>query len=403
MPSSFSRAYLSLSLMQSITPGVGLDAFLLNDSFHKILNQFKNHDLNLVYSSSQFLHVPVRLEIRSLGIDLLFKNDKLILILLVNFSHLDFFYHNINLNHVINSLGNHLKTLYNKIFGPTYPGKEINGNYLLDYPGIGFKFDVKNVQKTEMSELLNYDQDIRCKEIMIFGTNSYDSFIECLKGSSAVSTPGKIEPKPLRFSVKSNILLGVTQLTLGDSSLVVKLGVTTQQDILNFLGPPDDYFNKFDTRLLIHNKVKQASQKDNKILKFHNYFKLGVDFLYDLNNSGVITKIILYNGNLIESATFGRWNKCNYVIHYGEDSDMQNMFPSSDISVDSNVYFDQVPDQFKNSDDPILLNRGENESINSDVISINELCNWGESRLYFSDHCIWEVLNNNCISCVTIF
>lgn len=391
-------------MTQLITPGVGLDCIQLNDSFYKILNQFKDHDLNVVCSSKKYLDIPIRLEIRSLGVNLLFKNDKVILIEIVDFKCLDYIYHNINLNHILENNGNHLKTLYNKVFGPTYPGRQCESNYLLDYPGIGFKFKLNSSKTMDLSDLLSNDHDIKCVRIMIFGTNSYQSLIESIRENTEVSIPKTLGISEPRFSIRSNLLLRKSELRLGDSTMVITLGITTQQDILNFLGPPDDYFNKFDTRFLIHNKLKEASHKDNRILKFHNYFKFGVDFLYDLNKSGVVTKIIMYNGNLIESATFGHWNKCNYQIYFGRGSNPNALFSNTDSQVDSGFYFDDIPKDFKSTHEPIILNREENESINSDVVSINESkSNWGESKLYFSDSCIWEVLKNNCISCVTLF
>lgn len=515
------------TIPQHIKPGEGLNQLKLNDSLFLIVNQLKHEKINLVYSKHDYLNTPITLMIQKLGINLVFSKDKLKLIEIqvapegmdkdarshkqpvgpstshttngttngtTNFTNsttnstisttplvpqLNYYYNNINLNHLTNGIT--LKLIYNKIFGPTYPGKFVNDYYLLNYPGIGFKFDLRgfnhnNEPELNLESLLNSSRDFICKEMFIFNENSFDDFLSALGGgvgskkyerdrngamhgpnggpnteqnhehnlapdlasnrAPSESTVGTnfATTSPTDFHLKINLKLGLIQLLINSTSHVISIGNTTQQEILNILGPPNDSFNKFDSRLLIHNKYfkhlnlspsQSSINTRNSFLKFNNYFDLGIDFLYDLNNSGKLIKIILYNGNLIESNHFGHWNKCNYMIYLGLNSSLSHPFNDDDYKMNSDCYFNQIPNEFfkqttettstrsngvvghsnddSSNSNPILLNRAESELINMDVIPINETNNWGQSKLYCYDKCIWEVLNNNCISCVTIY
>ncbi|EGV64061.1 hypothetical protein PSN45_003846 [Yamadazyma tenuis] len=408
-------------MTQTIKPGEGLNALKINDGLYSVLDRFKHEQLNLMYSSKDYLNTPIRLQIKNWGMTLLFQKDKLTLIEIQSFScGINYSYNNINLN----SLGSGitLKVIYNKVFGPTYPGKFINNYYILSYPGVSFKFDLSAIQSNKgfdpsLAYLLNSDKDVVCGEIFIFNSNSFDEFLHSMKTGSAAATPASSELSSITevsqtcdpsFKVSANIKLGVIRLSFRNKEFLVTIGKTTQQEVLNFLGPPDDYFNKFDSRLLIHSnffKRISTSHTSNKILKFHNYFKFGVDFLYDLNGNGVLSKVILHNGNIVESSSFSHWNKCNYEIYLGNDSSDTNPFDSYDMRIGCSHYFDQIPADFfaGGSKTPILLNRSESELINLDVIPINESNDWGQSKLYCFDHCIWEVLSNDCVSCVTIY
>lgn len=489
-----------MSIAQQIKPGEGLNDIKLNDSLYLVVNQLKHEEINLVYSKRDYLRTPITLMIKPLGINLVFNNDKLKLIEISKF-HLppaqqpqpstssseqlipgdvepfvestgfSYHYNNINLSNLTNGIT--LKMIYNKIFGPTYPGKLINNYYLLNYPGIAFKFDISSLHKNHsddgnddsksrevnLEQLLNSQQEFLCQEIFIFNENSFDDFLLSLRhkndthsitSSNTNSTHSIISSNTnstnsstsqTDFKLKVNVKFGIIQLEINGTTHLITIGETTQQEILNILGPPNDCFNKFDSRLLIHNKffkhLKLSSNTScNSFLKFNNYFNLGIDFLYDLNNNGKLVKIIMYNGDLIELNHFGHWNKCHYEIYLGINSTRNNLFNDDDYKMNSNYYFNEIPSQFFDqttetastraatsagksgstsklvkpkikingeTNNPIILNRAESELINLDVIPINETNNWGQSKLYCYDYCIWEVLNNNCISCVTIY
>lgn len=370
-----------------------------------------------------------------------------------------------------------LKQIYNQTFGPTYPGKLSKNSdyYTLSYPGISFKFKINlneliskliglgtNVNANNiLSKLLNWDKnsDIACESLSIFLGSSWENFYETLQRSlldnKRTTKPGnKASSCAIHISkLLVNLKLGIIKLIFEATSdknqpkeHVIKIGETTQQEILNILGSPDDYFNKFDSRLLIHNHLSKSFKidlHDNSIYKFHNYFRFGLDFLYDLNSSkskstGVLKKLIIHNGGIIESLDFMKWNKCNWQLISGQNSDIAHPFElqDDDISIDSSMYFNDIPPEFFNKIEgntnlrPVLLNRNETEFIDNDLDIINpdevsennntilekhpsrdsvtgdtsKTKTWGQSKLYGCHRCIWEVVESNgCITCVTIF
>jgi len=191
------------------------------------------------------------------------------------------------------------------------------------------------------------------------------------------------------------------------------------------LGPPDDYFNKFDSRLLIHKHTKglladsaQLQENDISHYKFHNYYKYGMDVLYDLNGKNTkvqskttIKKIILHNGGICESLNFMKWNRCNWEIY------------NDNVRFNSSMTFKDLPESLQNLT-PVLLNRNESEFVDNDLdiihfpkeasfsqesqlslSSVDErVKTWGQSKLYGFDRCIFEVLDSNgTISTITVY
>lgn len=480
----------------------------LGSLMYSIINQLETHNykIKLSYSDKQYLQTPISVTVPEIGLRLIFENfnkQELVLIEVTNFNNLRFSYNGINLND-IKEYGNsdiipvaskdvsdaaarpldlelgrsvklpNLKQIYNQAFGPTFPGKLSKDfeSYILSYPGISFNFTIKlteligklkalNEKENDnaiLSKLLNWDRsnDIECASLSIYHGSSWDNFHKTFRKSIFNKVPMTKPKHETSQTISINNLLvnlnqGLVKIVFDHvadkpptKDYIIKIGKTTQQDILNILGPPDDYFNKFDSRLLIHNHLSKSFKidlHDNSIYKFHNYFRFGIDFLYDLNSNkqstGVIKKLIIHNGGITESLDFMKWNKCNWKIMTGNASDTQDPFDASkDLSVDSSMYFKDIPHEFfakivgKNNLRPVLLNRNETEFIDNDldIISPEEISNlnapltkfpsrdsadsektcktktWGQSRLYGCNKCIWEVIESNgCISCVTIF
>lgn len=412
-----------MSLQQTIVPNEELgDLAKLGESLYSILNRFKkSEDIDINFSSKDYLNIPLIIKLRKSGINLLFKHDKLVLIQITKFDSIAYNYNGVDLKNLMGGLN--LKVIYNKIFGPTYPGKIINDDvYMLGYPGISFKINLSGLTESQrmhldknkelndkLSYLLNLSHNLPCDEILIYKSKEYSNVVKQLASTDVPeikdsSTNHKNSSKDnVQFKLNINKSLGLIKFNLADKGdLLIKIGETNQQDILNFLGPPDDYFNKFDSRLLIHKKFLQL----NNIYKFHNYFKFGIDFLYDLNNNGQLVKVILHNGNIVDDLNFSHWNKCNYQIYLGEDSNELDPFMLSDSSFNSSCYFSQIPEEFFDREKtPILLNRLESEyNHDLNILPLNEFnSEWGQSRLFCSKNLIWEVLDNDCISCITFY
>lgn len=494
----------------ALFPGEGIgNSIRLGESLYTIINRFlrHNHKLKVIYSDKQYLEAPILVELPELGFRLLFDSSckqELMLIEVNSFAFVILCYHGFNLNDIIYpdegfmevrqpqasdsglartslwaakvELNNGqpktklatLHQIYNKIFGPTYPGRLVPqmASYILLYPGMLFRFHIKldlllqkvsaKGAKETLSELLNWDtvDDIACESLCIFNGDSWDDFYKTFKdnlvslGQPKTFASLKLRPKIESLSV--DLSLGKIDVKTGGATFTMELGRTTQQEVLSILGPPEDYFNKFDSRLMIHKSLRHPladtmSQSNSSILKFHNYFLLGLDFLYNLNPShelqvhttGVLQKVIVHNGGIAESLDFMKWSKCNWQIRTGVMG-----ANGADHIVDSSMYFKDIPAEFFSSLNqreicPVLLNRNEAEFIDTDLDIINaedvsgeysqvaaaakteqsveaskkghdvsrlKVVTWGQSVLYGGNRCIWEVVQSNgCISCVIIY
>ncbi|KAI3406626.2 hypothetical protein KGF56_000472 [Candida oxycetoniae] len=343
------------------------------------------------------------------------------------------------------SVGPTFRSIYNKIFGPTYPGV-LNlhaKSYILSYPGIAFKFKILSqvlLQKLKgkaedvvVDELLNWEglEDICCSSIAIFRGQSWEAFRE----------------KPhIEESCQVQVDIDHGKIVINEKD-VIEIGKSTQQDVVSMLGPPDESFNKSDLRLLIHNHFLNqhcsggggdGQEKDREgggggaaaaaaaaaaagegvgsCNKFHNYYRLGIDLLYDLQkphtrinqsqSKTVVTKVVLHNGGISEDLNFMKWNRCNWEIKSKKFG-----------TIESSLYFHQFRASCFKEMAPVLLNRFESEFVDCDldIIEIpreNSLSGtntakskaWGQSKLYGLERCIIEVLNtNNCITTVTIY
>lgn len=465
-----------------IIPGEGINrTLMLGNSLYDTISRLKalNQPLKIAYAGQKYLEMPILVTLPKLGVRLMFEssgNQQLVLIEVLSFDYLKLTYNGDLLNDIIYTtpsseelstspslddslldrkqvLPPNLKEIYNKIFGPTYPGK-LNldkKTYVLNYPGIAFKFRLElrdlmgklaalSDENDILSKLTNWDhaQDVPCDSVAIFRGEDYDSFCKnLLEGahSKQVHPPHTSQLSIEKVSV--NLEAGTASLKFVSESetppSTITIGKTTQQDILRLLGPPDAYFNKFDSRLLIHKHLKSVNPEDSNsglVHKFHNYFRHGLDFLYNLNppqhGGGVLEKIIIHNGGIAESLDFMQWNKCNWEVVAHKDGHA--------VKVDSSMYFNQFSDEFLDAirhdkAGPVLLNTNESEITNDDDLEIipvhgldrqvifdqssselvnsvpsNEFKTWGQLKLYGHNRCIWEVIEtNSCVSSVTIY
>lgn len=466
----------------ALLPGEGLNqTLMLGNSLYHTINHLNRLDqpLKVSYAAKNYLSTPILVTLPNLSVRLMFKssgNQELLLIEVLSFEHLKLTYNGDLLNDITYNapsddelgvvelselkerkhvLPPNLKEIYNKIFGPTYPGK-LNlekKTYMLSYPGVAFKFRLElsellaklanlSDKNDILSKLTNWDHalDIPCESVAIFKGQDYHSFHQSLSESSRYLKPLLVhQPKELTIE-KVSVFLTQRKVILTFaaenevSPATIQIGKTTQQDMLRLLGPPDACFNKFDSRLLIHKHLKSVSvdsANTGSVHKFHNYFRHGLDFLYNLNppqpGGGLLEKIIIHNGGIAESLDFMHWSKCNWEVIADEKK--------SDAVVNSSMYFDEFPESFISavSDTragPVLLNRNESELSNDDDLEIiqvqeldkqvlfsqsssselieskpsNEFKTWGQLKLYGYKWCIWEVIEtNNCISNVTIY
>lgn len=463
-----------------ILPGDGLGMDLpLGALLYNIIKTLKEtgRPFKIAYSSKNYLETPLLITLPEQGVRLMFSatgHQKLLLIEILNFEHLKLNYKGSYLNDIVYTeptdlelasmsgsdsyldfekkkqiLPPTLKEVYNRIFGPTFPGAldRESKSYLLSYPGVAFKFYIgleellmalgENDDKNSiLSKLTNWHRasDIICKNMAIFNGDDYSSFLAQLPHMA------RDNDAPPRLSNTADLCIEKIVVTLCDGTAEIRfhsenkvppakivIGQSTQQDILRVLGPPDAYFNKFDSRLLIHKHILSSTVLDldsGSVFKFHNYFRHGIDLLYNLNppnqKGGILLKIIIHNGGIIKTLDFMKWSKCNWKIQTR---------PGDAPSVNSSMYFHQFDESFLNEvntgkSDPVLLNRNEIEFskdddlevVLSDELQLNLILSatnltesvesnaLGQLKLYGYDRCIWEVVeSNDCVSCVTIY
>lgn len=437
--------------------------------------------MEISYSPKKYLDIPLLMSLPKLGVRLMFDvkgTQPLRLIEVLNFDHLKLLYKGHYLNDIVyhtpsdeelvlgsseqelmhlhnkkHVLPPTLKEIYNKIFGPTFPGElHLSSNsYILSYPGIAFRFFIHleelrtrisalTDKNLILSKLTNWETatDIPCVSVAIFEGEDYPSFIAKLQQNC------RGLPQPADVVHTSDLAIENIKVTLNTgkaeflfharnqkSTAVLEIGKSTQQDVLRLLGPPDSYFNKFDSRLLIHKHLRPGSGTSPSlcsVYKFHNYFRHGVDFLYNLNpdngHGGVLEKMVLHNGGNVKSLDFLHWNKCNWTLQTTADIDSP--------LVSSEMYFREFSTDFlsqiqSENSEPVLLNRGDSDNADDydlELVSSEEFKNgngaglpdlldstgsrhvktWGQLRLHGYQRCILEVNeSNDCVSCVTIY
>lgn len=464
-----------------IFPGEGLHSFAtLGDLLYNCTKSLHEMGLSvkIAYSTKNYLSTPILVTLPDLGVRLMFSatgHQKLLLIEVLNFEFLKLKYKGTYLNDIVYSepsdveladlgstdsllnfkkkkqlLPSTLKEVYNRIFGPTFPGTLDRASrvYLLSYPGVAFRFQINldelmaqlgehESNNDTLSKLMNWHTptDILCNAVAIFKGDNYASFRSELKAKAHDNED------PQKLCGISGLSIEKLQVTLSTGSVKIvfhnenkappadiEIGKSTQQDILRILGPPDAYFNKFDSRLLIHKHLSSSPESDldpGSVFKFHNYYRHGVDFLYNLNVSnetgGVLQKVIIHNGGIVNTLEFMKWNKCNWVVKTRPEHDAPQ--------VTSAMYFHEFSEKFLNElstekSDAVLLNRNEIEFSKDDdlevvlsdelqqnvTLSALKLTNQeqnnslGQLKLYGYDRCIWEVVEGNgCVSCVIIY
>lgn len=465
-----------------IHPGEALGPDLvLGNLMYNIIKKIekKGQQLRIAYGPGlkSYLKTPILVTLPELGVRLMFSStghQPLLLIEVLTFEFLKLNYKGSYLNDIVyteptdNELANvnsdllldfekkkqvlppTLKEVYNRTFGPTFPG-QLDWNsktYILSYPGVAFKFHIElkdaldplaeSDNKNEiLSKLINWNKptEILCQSLAVFKGDDYASFYSQLaKRAQDNEDPIKLTNSTELSIEKVSITLsiGVAEIFFHSDNKTppakITIGKLTQQDILRILGPPDAYFNKFDSRLLIHKHLSPSNGirlDSGSVYKFHNYFRHGIDLLYNLNSpnqkGGVLHKIALHNGGIINTLEFMKWNKCNWTMKTRSDHDAP--------SVNSSMYFHEFQEEFLNEvntekSDPVLLNRNEIEFSKDDdlemvlpddlqqnlTLSATNLADSTESKalgqlkLYGYDRCVWEVVeSNDCVSCVIIY
>ncbi|KAL4974095.1 tRNA synthetases class I-domain-containing protein [Aspergillus desertorum] len=267
-----------------IYPGKGLGFITLGASLHNVLSRVKAHPqtypaIDIAYSASDPLQQPVTLQLPLNGLRLRFDgpDQRLRLIEVLDFSKTSLVYKNQEVlkgvaksqEHAASPQGPSFRHVYNRLFGPSYPGEYIPpisssayGTYVLSYPGVAFSFPLQHSAWSEQCDfvaLLSSSAALPATSMSIFQGPSWPEvraklFTQqpqyprspALAGKSKEFVPDEIEEFVILGAGKLEIIRRSTPPTY------ISLSQTTPQDLIAELGPPDAIYRKNDRRISIH-------------------------------------------------------------------------------------------------------------------------------------------------------
>lgn len=491
----------------------------LGASLHAILTRLKSQPqhhphLDLVYSVSEPMLDPILLSLPDAGLRLRFDgpDQRLRLIEIVDFSKSSFIYKSTEL---VRRAGNpsdsvfepvpgpSFKHLYNRMFGPSYPGEYIpasggdtSGTYVLSWPGLAARFSLKQKSWSEKADFVSLLSSAAspATSVAIFAGSSWPEV------RSTLYTKRPQLPRSLSLSTKTAdtiadeveevIIHGEGRLELLRRTappLMIVLNETTPQDLVAELGPPDAIYRKSASGLSIHaggmpsktrrpsmspalepqrNEHERSSSKgnytddsDNDIPNmehahseepgsevFYNYFHHGFDMLVTMPQQGsevphadnsaetrpefVVTKVFLH-GNVPGSYSFNRHRRCRWRMDLDDNGQPLPLTSEmrfkeiADILKDvwHGSYHDQ--EEEKRMQRGMVLNRGwgigdspessiellggfeegptssTNDTTRSGIDA--SMANLNNTELFGFPGLLFEVLKNDCISCLTVY
>ncbi|KAG4432518.1 hypothetical protein IFR05_011993 [Cadophora sp. M221] len=273
-----------------VFPGQALGFLVLGATLHDILTRLKAEPqrfpkLDLVYDQSSPVKEPVIVILPTNGIRLRFDGpgQRLRLVEVLDFTKSQLTYKDKDVLRPGASTqqgpaqteslsGPTFRHIYNRLLGPTFPGEYIGpepgdetgmGLYMLSYPGIAFSFPLSSSAwspRKDFVSLLSSSSSHPAASMAIFRGDSWpdarerlyvqtldprDSFTSLMKGKDPVPD----EVRLIRIYGEGQLELVRTD---GVAPFWIKLGLTTPQELVAVLGPPDAIYRKNDQRMSIH-------------------------------------------------------------------------------------------------------------------------------------------------------
>ncbi|KAI0011927.1 hypothetical protein F4779DRAFT_570932 [Xylariaceae sp. FL0662B] len=287
----------------TLHPNVGLGFLVLGASLHDTLTRLKAEPqrfpkLDLVYSPTEPVAKPIILTLPANGIRLRFDGpeQRLRLIEIIDFTKNRITYQDKDIVKPANSqgvlgspksggdavTGPAFKTVYHRLFGPTYAGEYIPpapgsgnvGTYILSYPGVAFSFPLPQSaysSEKDVVSLLSSSVSQTATSLAVFSGKSWAQARQTLWSEILPSVKSTFMFNKSKEVVPDEISLikihGGGRLQLfkkwTNSSVWINLGETTPQDLVAELGPPDAIYRKNDQRMYIH-KTRTASHSRSR-------------------------------------------------------------------------------------------------------------------------------------------
>ncbi|RAL04275.1 isoleucine--tRNA ligase ISM1 [Aspergillus ibericus CBS 121593] len=280
-----------------IFPGKGLgfiSMLTLGASLHNVLSRVKAHPqiypaIDIAYSSSEPLHKPVTLQLPSSGLRLRFDgpDQRLRLIEVLDFSKITLVYKNQEVlkgakpqEQSVTQQGPNFRHVYNRLFGPSYPGEYIPpdspqspyGTYVLSYPGVAFSFPLQNSAWSDQCDfvaLLSSSAALPATSMAIFQGPSWPESRNKLftqqpqfPRSPALASKSR---ESIADEIEEFLIFGAGKIEVvrrSTPSAQITLSETTPQDLVAEFGPPDAIYRKHDRRIAIHRAAGRSGGED---------------------------------------------------------------------------------------------------------------------------------------------
>lgn len=170
--------------------------------------------------------------------------------------------------------------VYNRLFGPSYPGEYIPptdpksqyGTYVLSYPGVSFSFPLQHSAWSDSCDfvaLLSSSAALPATSMAIFQGSSWPEVRSKLftqqpqyPRSSAVVSKNR---DAFADEIEMIHILGAGKLEAdrrNNPPAQIILGETTPQDLIAEFGPPDAIYRKHDRRISIHRATGSGGTGD---------------------------------------------------------------------------------------------------------------------------------------------
>eukprot|EP01080_Neovahlkampfia_damariscottae_P005410 gene5410-9223_t len=260
-----------------------------------------------------------------------------------------------------------------QLFGPTFPGFMKENNYVLNYPGLTFTFEIpqkfQNLYK-------GTTQDIPIE--LPDGSTPIANFMIIYRGkdlNSMILPPLKDD----NFYYEEVLINLGESIYLEDRKRKIYFN-TSPQDVMSELGAPNQIFYKKHNKLKIHSKIDYSDnlkEQMNAVDYFYNYFSLGIDIMFD-GSTHLVQKIILRT-NFPGSKDFNVYKKCNFKLPNPKNS------KAFITPIDK---FDSIKSYFGQTSKPLVSSTSNP---------------FGKTFFYAYKNCIFEILPNGYINSLTLF
>jgi len=371
--------------------------------------------VNVVYDAQSPLSSTVVLDLETNGIRLRFDgaDQRLRLIEVIDFSKSRLSYNGGELVKG-DSESPSFRSIYNKLFGPTFPGEYLaeQNTYVLSYPGVAFSFPLERSQWSDKVDFVSLLSSASAKPAVSMAIFVGTSWSEARNGlfNRALTTPRSptVNAQAARLSsandeielVKIHANTKIELVRRHNPPFWIKLHATTVQDLIAELGPPSAIYRKNDHRLSIHRTTSNAGnrqdehghheftdgetepedlQTDNDDQDdddangssskdyFYNYFHHGFDIFISSSSSSsssssqIATKMILH-GNIPGSYEFQRYRRARWTIEYADTATFKDPL-TSEMGFDD--VLGRLREKYGMSPKPMLLNRASDSPSSS--------------------------------------